>query len=104
VVAALKEVDAVVPDQVDNPVFLRETARPDVGAEVSQRLRLPYADEWVSHDGLDKLQETQSGPSIDLDPVTEVFAELGLEYDLGTGCRRPAPARLTSRRQARPLA
>lgn len=53
-VAGLEEVDAIVSDEVDEPVFLRQTAGPDVRAEVPKGLRLSEPGEWVGQDGFDK--------------------------------------------------
>ena len=77
-VAGLEEVDAVVSDEVDEPVFLGQTAGPDVGAEMPKGFWLPEPRERVGHDGFDKGDDFESDPSIVLDPVTKVFSELVL--------------------------
>lgn len=43
VVARLKKIYPVITDQVNDTVFLGETAGPDAGGEVLQRLRQIYA-------------------------------------------------------------
>ena len=79
VVAGLKEVDAIVSDKVDEPVFLGQTAGPDVRAEVPKRFRLSEPGEWVGHNGFDKGEDFESHPSVVLDPETKVFSELVLK-------------------------
>jgi hypothetical protein len=48
VVPRLKEVDAVVADEVDDAVLFGEAARPDSRAEVLQGFRLPKTLERVA--------------------------------------------------------
>ena len=71
--------DAIVIDEVDEPVFLGQTAGPDVRAEVPKGFRLPEPRERVGHDGLDKGDDFESHTSVVLDPVTKVFSELVLK-------------------------
>lgn len=78
-VAGLEEVDAIVSDEVDEPVFLSQTAGPDVRAEMPKGFRLPEPRERVGHDGLDEVDNFESDTSVVLDPVAKVFAELVLK-------------------------
>ena len=66
-------------DEVDEPVFLGQTAGPDAGAERPKGFRLPVPRERVGHDRLDKGYDFESDPSVVLDPVTKVFSELFLK-------------------------
>lgn len=45
-----QDVDAVVPDQVDEAVLLGDPSRPDIGPEMLDRLGLSDAEEGVTHD------------------------------------------------------
>jgi len=79
VVASLKEIEAVVPHQVDDPMLGGETAAPHVGPQVFQRLRLADAGEGIAHDGFHDLEGPSGGFRIGLDPPGKILAELVLE-------------------------
>lgn len=78
-VAGLEEVDAIVSNEVDEPMLLGQTPGPDVGTEVPKRFRLSEPREWVGHDSFDKGEDFESYPSVVLDPETKVFSELVLK-------------------------
>ena len=101
VVTGLKEVDAVLPDQIHEPVLLREPARPGSGREVLQRLRLADTSEGIAENGLHQFQSPESDPTVCLDPVPKVLSELGLKDGIA---RAPTLSIVASRlRQARAL-
>jgi hypothetical protein len=52
VVPTLQEVDPVVAHEVDDAVFLRQPARPEVRAEMAKRLRLADPGEWLADNRL----------------------------------------------------
>ena len=79
VIPRLQEVDAIVADEVDDPVLGREPATPHVRPEVFQRFRLADPTERVAHDRLDDRQRAAGRARIRLDPPREVVAELRLE-------------------------
>ena len=79
VIPRLQEVDAIVADEVDDPVLGREPATPHVRPEVFQRFRLADPTERVAHDRLDDRQRAAGRARISLDPPREVVAELRLE-------------------------
>ena len=78
-VAGLEEVDAIVSNEVDEPMLLGQTPEPDVGTEVPKRFRLSEPREWVGHDSFDKGEDFESYPSVVFDPETKVFSELVLK-------------------------
>src|SRR5947199_5444902 len=79
VIPRLQEVDAIVADEVDDPVLGREPATPHVRPEVFQRFRLADPTERVAHDRLDDRQRAAGRARISRDPPREVVAELRLE-------------------------
>jgi len=57
VVPAHQKVDALIPDEVDQTVFLSDPSRPDVGPEVAEWFGLSDTLERVSEHGLDELED-----------------------------------------------
>ncbi len=78
-VARLKEIDAVVPHQVDQPMFLRHPPRPASVKVELQRFRLSDAFERIPENGFRELQNSQSGLALRSNPVTQVFSKLGMK-------------------------
>lgn len=87
-VPRLKEVDAVVADEIDDAVLLGEAARPDSGAEVLQWLGLPQALEGVAENRLDEVEGPEGDAAVRVDPEPEVFEELLLEDSFAAALRR----------------
>ena len=79
VIPRLQEVDAIVADEVDDPVLGRESATPHVRPEVFQKFRLADPSERVAHDRLDDRERAAGRARISLDPPRQVVAELRLE-------------------------
>jgi len=79
VVAAHKEVDAVIANEVDEPVLLCDATRPDVRAHVAQRFRFAYSAKGVAHDGFDQVKHSERDPAVRFNPEPEIFAELVLK-------------------------
>jgi hypothetical protein len=79
VIPGLEEVNAVVTNEIHDPVLGREPPAPDVGAEMLERLRLADSLERIAHHGLDDLERAPGGPWLGFDPPAEVFTELTLE-------------------------
>lgn len=75
----LKEIDLVLPDQIDHPVFLGQSPGPDIGPEVLEAFRLAEASEGVAYDGLDQIQAPQGHASVGLHPESQVLAKLFME-------------------------
>ena len=100
-VAGLEEVDAIVSDEVDEPVFLGQTAGPDVGAEVPKGFRLSEPRERVGHDDFYKMKDFESDSSVVLDPVTKVFSELVLKDAVPTSRDGDGTPPWTGRTRAR---
>jgi hypothetical protein len=78
-VPPLQEVDAVLPDQVDDAVFGGQAAAPHVGPQVLQRFGLADASERVTHHGFDDVERPSGSLGIGRDPPREILAELILE-------------------------
>ena len=78
-IARLEEVDAVVPNEVDDAVLLGEAARPRSGCYVLQGLRLANPDEGVAENRLYEIQTPEGDPTIGLHPVSKVLSELRLK-------------------------
>ena len=79
VISRLQEVDPRLPDEIDQSVFLCDSPRPAALEVELERFRLADATSRVSKDSLHEIEHTQSCLSIGLDPVAEIFPELGLE-------------------------
>lgn len=88
----LQKIDAVIADEIDNPMFLGETAGPKAGGKILERFRLADADEGITHDGLDQVEGTERHLAVSLDPVAQIVTELRLENGLAEftfQCRFP---------------
>ncbi len=79
VIPRLQEVDAIVADEVDDPVLGREPATPHARPEVLQGFRLADPGERVAHDRLDDRERAAGSARIGLEPPREVVAKLRLE-------------------------
>lgn len=79
VIAAHEKVDPVVADQVDQPMLLRDPARPHVGTHVAQRFGLADPAEGVARDGFDQVKHTECDPAVSFDPEAMILAEFILE-------------------------
>lgn len=78
-VATHQEVDSIVAHEVDEAVFLRDPARPDVGPEVLDGFGLSNAGERVTHDRFDELEHAKGCATISLNPELKILPELVLE-------------------------
>jgi len=79
VIPRLQEVDAIVADEVHDPVLGREPATPHIRPEVFQGFRLADPGARVAHDCLDDRERAAGGARIGLYPPRQVVAELRLE-------------------------
>ena len=75
-VPRLEAVERLATDEVDDAVFLRQTARPGARRELLQGLWFTDALEGIANDRLDKVKGAERDPSIRFYPVPQVFAEL----------------------------
>lgn len=78
-IASLEKVDAIHLSQVHATVFLGDTPRPHVRAQVFQRFGFPNAAKGFLEDRLHQIQQTFGGAPVGLDPVAQIRSELGLE-------------------------
>jgi len=79
-IAGLQEIYPVGAYSIDQPVFLGEAARPASRKHVFQWLGLTNASEQVAQNTLDKVEGPECGFAVGRDPITNVIAELGMEY------------------------
>lgn len=68
-VARLQEIDPIVTYHVDEPMFLRNTARPDIPTEIFEWFWFPNPAKWIAYDRFYQGQDAKSGTAIGLDPV-----------------------------------
>jgi hypothetical protein len=78
-ISGLQEVDPIISHQIDDPMFLRESSRPDACVKVLERLRFAESVERITHDGLDQLQDAQSDLPVLLYPILEILSKLILK-------------------------
>ena len=69
VVAGLEKLDAVLEDLVHQAVGLVASARPDVPAEMLERLRLADAGERIAQHHLHQIQHAERRPAVGVDPM-----------------------------------
>src|ERR1051325_6980647 len=82
VIARLQELDPIVRDEINDPMFLGETARPSSSGQVFERLGLADPGERIAHDRFDEIEGTERDFAVGLYPVAEILAELGMEDGL----------------------
>jgi hypothetical protein len=70
-VARLKKIDAVVSHKVDQPVLVRNPARPCARQQMPQRLGLPYPGEWFPQHSLDQIQDPHGDLTIAFKPMNQ---------------------------------
>ena len=58
VVPRLEDYDIVAVDQIDEPMFLINSARPTTGKDMAKWLRLTNSFEWVTHRVFEQTIET----------------------------------------------
>ena len=75
-IPCLKEDDAVVLYDVDDPVFEAQPPGPDIGAEILESLRLTESGEWVSLDVQDEIENARRVSFISLDPILKILEKL----------------------------
>src|SRR4030042_1932516 len=80
VIPRLEKVDAVVADQVNNAVLLRQAAGPHAGGKIFQGFWLADPGKGIAQDRLDDGKRPQRDLSIGFHPVAQVLPELRLEY------------------------
>src|SRR3954452_12353068 len=80
VIAGLKELDAIVRHEVNQPMLLRKSPGPRSGSQILQRLRLPDSREWVAKDGFNKVERTKRDFPFVSNPEAKVFPKFGMEH------------------------
>lgn len=86
-ISGLEKIDPLIPDQVNQAVFLGDPPGPEAGGEMLEGFGLADALEWVAENRFDKIQDAQGGLALCFDPVAQVVPEFRLEY----GAARPTP-------------
>ena len=77
VVPGLEEIDALAAHEVDQTMFLSDAPRPDVRAEVPERLRLTRTGEGRAHDLFDQGPDSARYPRLLPRPPSEILADSG---------------------------
>jgi hypothetical protein len=83
----LQELDPIRFDQIDAAVFLCDAARPNVRAEIFQRLWMTDTFERIAQRGLDEFEQPLGRASFGVHPITQIFQELWLEHRQVLGFR-----------------
>jgi hypothetical protein len=68
-VTSLYEINPVMPDNVNESMFLGNSSRPDARPDKFERFGFANALKRVSHDGFDQLKNTKSSLPVRLYPV-----------------------------------
>lgn len=93
-VSRLKEIDAFVSNQVDQPMFLRHASRPASAKVELEWLRFPHAVERIPKHRFHQFQDAKSRVAIRAHPVAQILTKLRVENGK-TGCSRsPGPTPL----------
>ena len=71
-----------MPHHINQPMLLRNSARPDPRTEKIQGLWFALALKWVAQYSFYYLENTFRRPTVGLNPIAEILSELGLEYGL----------------------
>jgi hypothetical protein len=79
VVSGLEEIDRLIGDAVDQPVFLSDTPRPTASEHKFQRFGLSRAFEGVPHHCLNEIEHSDGDAALVLYPKREVLKKLGLK-------------------------
>ncbi len=103
VIASLEEIDPLFTHQIYEPVLLGDSARPSAWAQILQGFGFSNALEWVAYHGFDKRYDPERDFSILLDPVLQIFNELGLKDSIPSlGRQGPPPPLAPPRSGLRP--
>lgn len=92
-VTRLKKVDPVVTDQIDDAVFLGQTAGPGACGNELEWLRFADAGKRIMHDRLDKVESPECHLAVGFHPIPQVFAEFLLEDRLSLFSLQGRPRR-----------
>jgi hypothetical protein len=79
-IACLKEIDPVICDAIDKPVFLRNPPRPAPFKHITKRLWFSHTLKRIPHDCLDQIEDPDSHASFRFHPESKVFAKLFVKY------------------------
>ena len=63
-ISGLNKIDPFFANNIHQTVFLRNPARPDACAQIFERLRLADTLKRVAHNGLDQIEDAQSGTPV----------------------------------------
>lgn len=83
-ISSLKKINPVIANEVNEAMFLGETARPDSGGKILKRFGLANASKWITHDGLDQVERSHGSLTVDFDPVAKVFPKFRVENGFST--------------------
>lgn len=86
VVARLQEVNALIADEIDYAMLLRNPTRPHPRTKILERLRFADTIKWIAHDRFDEREDAERRSPVGLDPVAKIFSKLELKH--GIACDR----------------
>lgn len=76
----LNKIHALMSDDIDQAMFLRDSAGPNARAEKLDRFRLADSLKGVQHDRFNQLKNAQRRLPIRLHPISQILPELRLKY------------------------
>lgn len=79
VISRLQKINTVVPDKIDDAMFLCQAPRPTAWSKILKWFRLANAFKRFPQNCLDQFESAQGKLSIGFNPVAQVFDEFGLE-------------------------
>ncbi len=80
VVPGLKEIDCFIGHAVYEAMLLSDPSGPTTAEDVFQRFGFSEALEWIPHDGINQIKDSQSDSALVFDPKSQVLKKLGLKY------------------------
>jgi hypothetical protein len=78
----LEEIKARSANAIDQPVLLRDPARPAACEQILEWLRLANPNKWITKGGLYQVENPQCDALIAFNPGPEIFAEFRRKYGL----------------------
>jgi hypothetical protein len=79
-ISSLEKINPAFADPINQPMFLGHSARPAACQDVLERFRLPNPCEWISQHRFYEFEDPQCYFTVCARPVSQILAELGVEY------------------------
>jgi hypothetical protein len=81
-VSRLQKVNLIVPNQVNDTVFLRQPSGPGAWGKILERFGFADSNKRVAQNGLDQVKHPDRQLAVSFHPETQVFDKLRLEHHL----------------------